>query len=259
MDNRIVKVSSSRDHAVTSRHLCVLGTFGCENVEELPDLDQPPSTGYWPGSRAPTARAEPLRPFDEREISSDRACLEATLTAGNRRKEGAMVQAGARSRGAGIVVGALLVVLGAGALWTESALGYALNPSGCRWSGTEPPIGYTFIDVTLPYVTATYNADSAWDATASPGYFYEGGLLQVLVYDSAFESKRPIAWVGGGCGSNKIWNTPLALNYSQTHMDSYSSNRKKATAVHGFGHIYGLWDKGPQRLSQSDMARRHDG
>lgn len=37
-DNRIVKVTSPRDHSITSGHLCIKGRFGYEYVQELGDL-----------------------------------------------------------------------------------------------------------------------------------------------------------------------------------------------------------------------------
>jgi hypothetical protein len=96
-------------------------------------------------------------------------------------------------------------------------------------------------------MTATYNADSAWDATSSPGYFYEGASGQVSIYDNAYGANGLHAWVGGGCDADDIWNTPLGLYYNQSYMDAFSASKKKAVAVHELGHVYGLahtehWD-----------------
>jgi hypothetical protein len=137
---------------------------------------------------------------------------------------------------AGLVAAASFVTLAA----TAPASGYVLNPAGCKWAGFEPQIGYRFESVTAPYITATYDADSARDATSAPGFFYEGSLQQVLVYDRYAGSNQPDAWVSGNCGSNKIWITPLTLTYNQTRVDAYSASKKKALAVHEFGHLYGL-------------------
>lgn len=41
-DNRIVKVTSPRDHSITSGHLCIKGRFGYEYVQELGDLETTP-------------------------------------------------------------------------------------------------------------------------------------------------------------------------------------------------------------------------
>jgi predicted molibdopterin-dependent oxidoreductase YjgC len=41
-DNRIVKVTSPRDHDITSGHLCIKGRFGYEYVQELGDLGTTP-------------------------------------------------------------------------------------------------------------------------------------------------------------------------------------------------------------------------
>lgn len=41
-DNRIVKVTSPIDHAVTSGHLCIKGRFGYEYVQEVGDLESTP-------------------------------------------------------------------------------------------------------------------------------------------------------------------------------------------------------------------------
>ena len=41
-DNRIVKVTSPRDHSVTDGHLCIKGRFGYEYVQELGDLAATP-------------------------------------------------------------------------------------------------------------------------------------------------------------------------------------------------------------------------
>jgi len=134
-----------------------------------------------------------------------------------------------------------------GLLVVQPVTGYVFNASGCRWAGTEPPIGYEFQSVTAAYMTATYNADSAWDATSSPGYFYEGASGQVSIYDNAYGANGLHAWVGGGCDADDIWNTPLGLYYNQSYMDAFSASKKKAVAVHELGHVYGLahtehWD-----------------
>jgi hypothetical protein len=144
-----------------------------------------------------------------------------------------------------LFLGVVLATLGIS--FAQPATGYVLNPSGCKWAGTDPSISYSFQSVTVSYATAHNNGASAWNATASPGSFFEGGGNQVLVYDDYYGSNGFHAWVGGGCGANKIWNPPLTLYYNQSYMDAFSANKKKATAVHELGHVYGLahpnhWD-----------------
>jgi len=121
---------------------------------------------------------------------------------------------------------------------------YQLNPDGCRWSGSEPAIGYRFSYVEWDYQSATGQADLAWDATAANGYFYQTSSTSdddVVVYDDDYGANSYVAWVAGGCDSNHIWYDPLYLRWNQHYMDSETAQAKKAVGVHELGHVYGLW------------------
>jgi predicted molibdopterin-dependent oxidoreductase YjgC len=52
-DNRIVKVTSPRDHSVTHGHLCIKGRFGYEYVQELGDLATTPIDAVLAMARTP--------------------------------------------------------------------------------------------------------------------------------------------------------------------------------------------------------------
>ncbi|HSL26882.1 MAG TPA: 2Fe-2S iron-sulfur cluster-binding protein [Acidimicrobiia bacterium] len=54
-DNRIVKVTSPRDHSVTHGHLCIKGRFGYEYVQELGDLANTPLDDVLAIARIPPA------------------------------------------------------------------------------------------------------------------------------------------------------------------------------------------------------------
>ena len=111
--------------------------------------------------------------------------------------------------------------------------------------GSQPPIGYYFISVGSPYQTATRNADSAWDATSSPGYFFEApnSVTAVHVFDGDYGANGKLAWVTGGCGGDIYWELPLDLYWNQHYLDDDNASVKKAVGVHELGHVYGLWDK----------------
>lgn len=123
---------------------------------------------------------------------------------------------------------------------------WVANPSGCRFAGTDPPIGYYLSGVTSAYATATTTSEGYWDATSSPGYFHSTGSLyaQVHVYDGYYGANGYVAWISGGCGGDIYWDTPLGFYWNQSYLDGSSAARKAAVGSHEFGHVYGLWETG---------------
>lgn len=127
----------------------------------------------------------------------------------------------------------------------RAADAYALNPAGCKWSGTSPAIGYRFVSASDTYKSATRTADSKWDATASPGYFYETTSTSdddVIVDDADYGANGWIAWISGNCGGDDIWIDPLGFHYNTEYEASsmYTSTRRYVVGVHELGHVYGL-------------------
>lgn len=134
-------------------------------------------------------------------------------------------------------------LLGSAFVTLPSAEAYNLTPSGCRWSGSQPAIGYRFGSVIASYKSATRTADSKWDATSANGYFYETTSSSdddVVVYANWYGSNGYLAWVSGGCGPDNIWNDPLYLRWNQTYLDSKTSTERYVAGIHEFGHVYGL-------------------
>lgn len=124
------------------------------------------------------------------------------------------------------------------------AAAYVLNPDDCRWSGSQPAIGYRFSSVVTTYKSATRSADSRWDATYANGYFYETTSTSdddVVVLAAYYGANGYVAWVAGSCDAWSIWNDPLYLRWNRTYMESKTSTQKYMVGIHEFGHVYGLW------------------
>lgn len=150
-----------------------------------------------------------------------------------------------------------IVVAVLGVIGASAADAYVLNPDGCKWSGTNPAIGYRFVDTTTPYESATAASDGAWDATSAPGYFYITWSTSdddVIVYDNFYPGNGYLAWVSGGCASNDIWNDPLLFYWNQSYMDSKPFTEKKVVGVHELGHVYGLWHETDSSCNGGDTG-----
>lgn len=129
------------------------------------------------------------------------------------------------------------------AVGVSPTLGYVLNADGCRWAGSSPAIGYRFVDVNTAYQNASVSADTAWDTTSAPGYFYVTTSTSdddIIVYDNFYPGSGYLAWVSGGCGGDDVWNDPLYFYWNQSNTDPKTAIEKKAIGVHEFGHTYGL-------------------
>lgn len=158
-----------------------------------------------------------------------------------------------------------LVILGlfasAFAAFQPSAEAFNLNPDGCRWSGSQPAIGYRFGAVIAAYKSATRTADSKWDATSANGYFYEttsGADDDVVVYANWYGSNGYLAWVSGSCGADDIWNDPLYLRWNQTYLDSKTSTERYVIGIHEFGHVYGLAHNNTGTCSSGAAGLMHE-
>lgn len=159
----------------------------------------------------------------------------------------------------------LLMGIGLVAGTPTSADAYVIGD--CRYApGTIDPISWRYFSVGSIYVTASNHGFSAWNSTATDGYFEQHSLSldpEVNVTDDAYNDTT-YAWWAAGCTSDGyysgnegdfVWNTSSA--------GSRSATQKKRIAVHELGHAYGLDHVGSGsgagcRIMRTDVGQMTD-
>ena len=105
------------------------------------------------------------------------------------------------------------------------------------------PISYRFFSVDPVYVTAFKDAEAAWDATSSPGYFQE----QSWSWDPEVNVTDDFAWeiwwayTTGGVDPDGTWSgNEVEINFNTRTMPGLTAYQQKIVAEHELGHAYGL-------------------
>ena len=131
----------------------------------------------------------------------------------------------------------------AAAFFLAHAPAEAYNPSGCKFSGSNPTIDYRFYGLPSIYQSAFNSGQSAWDSTAAPGYFNyaPNDPSPNIEVRSTWSTSTNVAWTGGSCGSNGVWNgNKVGITFNERFLDDDSTTERKLTAIHELGHAYGL-------------------
>lgn len=150
-------------------------------------------------------------------------------------------------RGRSRVLIELMVVVFLASLITlgSAKIAQAYRLRGCYYEvGTISPISYYYNSVSSSYQTAFYGAQSAWDATAAPGYFVytsNPSSAQIDVFDSSYSASWWALNSMTGCtGSLRYVGNWTQIQFNTRTMSSLTAYRKKLVAEHEIGHSYGL-------------------
>lgn len=144
-----------------------------------------------------------------------------------------------------LLVAVAMVVASLAVFSSSPADGYVSGD--CKFSGSNPSVKFKFNSVDSHYQTITYYASTRWNNTSAPGSFSAttSTTRNIDVYD-AYYSWTHRAITEGGCslsgGPNTWSNNRVKVKYNTRYMDGTQSTylRNQHTAIHEFGHAYGL-------------------
>lgn len=140
-----------------------------------------------------------------------------------------------------VALGAVALFMAALVVSASPASAYAFECG--KFLSSSPTISYRYYSMTSTYQTAFGQAQSAWDATSSPGYFnYEpdNGDPMVEVRDGSYSWGAWAQTSWQGCPTGLWAYNEVYIAFNTRTMGGLTSSQKKLVAEHEAGHAYGL-------------------